>query len=287
MPPGHSLHHATAQAVTPDQLLPYVGAVSPMRTSLVGDYVLHCHQGRAVLVGYGLNDPLNEFGPTDTALDEALESALRDSSITHMTVIAAMRPKAAPAHAVSEEDCYFAVPLPPEPPAQKLRHMLHRSAREVRINLDSGAESWRAEHTTLVQGYINTRPLEPGMRHIFLHLDGYLAAAPDALLWSAHDHAGHLQGCAIGDYSSLSTAFYMFAFRAPAAPPGVADALLAAVLDEGTRRGHVRCNLGLGINASIAFFKQKWRATPFLPCVQTHWEVSTPKKSWFSRLFCL
>lgn len=284
MPPGHSLHQVTAQAVTPDQLLPYVGAVSPMRSSLVhsgnGESVLHRCEGRAVLVGYALHAPLD-----NDALDAAVEKVLQDKDIQHLTVLAANRPQAAPEHAVSEEDYYWAVPLPPAPPAQKLRHMLHRAAREICLSQDTGPDSWTGEHAALVLRYINTRPLEPGTRHIFLHLGAYLANAPDAVLWSAHDHSGHLQGCAIGDYSSMSTAFYMFAFRASTAPPGVADSLLAAVLDEGASRGHTQCNLGLGINASIAFFKKKWRAAPFLPCVQTSWDIRAPKKSWLSRLF--
>lgn len=294
MHPGLSLHHITAQAVTPDQLLPYVGAVSAMRSTLCEGCVLHQHEGRAVLVGYPLQDSqgpqgLQGTGAPNAALDAALDAALRDGGIRHMTVLAATRPKAAPEHAAVEEDCYWAVPLPPAPPAQKLRHMLQCAAREVVITPGTGVTpesgGWSAEHAGLVQGYINSRPLEPGTRHIFLHLGHYLAAAPEAVLWSARDHEGRLQGCAIGDYSALSTAFYMFAFRLPTAPPGVADSLLAAVLDEGSRRGHAQCNLGLGINASIAFFKKKWRATPFLPCVQTSWDVRSSKKSWFSRIF--
>ena len=278
------LHHVTAQAVTPDQLLPYVGAVSDMQTTLAGDCVLHYHGDRAVLVGYPLHSPHDNAAAQKT-LDAALAAALSRPGLAHITVLAAQRPHSAPEHAESTEDSYWAVPLPPLPPKQKLRHMLHRAAREITLSATSGPGSWTEAHKELVQTYIRTRPLEPGTRHIFLHLDAYLAAAPEALLWSAHNADGQLAGCALGDYSALSTAFYMFAFRSPTAPPGTADTLLAAVLDEGARRGHSHCNLGLGINPRIAFFKKKWQATAFLPCVQTSWDLRPARTSWLSRFF--
>ncbi|MDE7372282.1 MAG: translation initiation factor IF-2, partial [Desulfovibrio sp.] len=105
-------------------------------------------------------------------------------------------------------------------------------------------------------------------------------------LFSAWDAAGRLLACAIGDYSSFSTAFYMFAFRSPDAPPGTADALLAALAAEGAERGHSLLNLGLGMGAGVSFFKKKWGATPFLPCVETSWSPRPEKKrGWLARIF--
>ena len=135
-------------------------------------------------------------------------------------------------------------------------------------------------------GYITRKATEPCMQHIFQRLGVYLAQAPDTLLFSARNAEDILLACAIGDFSSLSTAFYMFAFRRPDAPPGVADGLLSAILDEAALRGHIRCNLGLGINAGVGFFKKKWGAEAFLPCVETTWEIHAPqKKSWLGRMF--
>ena len=274
------LHHVTAEAVTPDQLLPYVHAVSPMQSRMAGDCVLHTHQDRAVLVGYPLRDPHNT-----EALKNSLNQTLSLPGLTHLTVIAAARPASAPPEATTQEDHYWAVPLPPPTPRQKLRNMLHRASRDITYSTDSGPGCWTPEHSALVLNYIRTRHLEPGTRHIFTHLGQYLTAARDALLFSAHDSQGHLVGCAIGDYSSLATAFYMFAFRAPTAPPGTADFLLATVLNEGSERGHSHCNLGLGINPRIAFFKKKWQAQAFLPCVQTDWTVGQEKKGWLKKIF--
>ena len=63
------LARVTAQAVTPEQLLPYVGAVSGLRPRLFGDCVGHTGEGEVVLVGYPLHDP------RDTAAVDAARAA--------------------------------------------------------------------------------------------------------------------------------------------------------------------------------------------------------------------
>jgi hypothetical protein len=35
-------------------------------------------------------------------------------------------------------------------------------------------------------------------------------------------------------------------------------------------------NLGLGVNAGVAFFKRKWGAAPFLPYVEVSWDIAAP-----------
>jgi hypothetical protein len=44
-------------------------------------------------------------------------------------------------------------------------------------------------------------------------------------------------------------------------------------------------NLGLGVSEGIRFFKRKWGAEPFLPCVEVSWEPASP--GVFSRLGAL
>ena len=281
------LAHITAGAVTPDQLLPYVRAVSGLESRLCGGLALHHGGGQAVLVAYPPAKP-DDMGAVDAAVAEALALP----GLERLTVIAAARPAAAPEHAESTEDAYWSLPLPLAVPAgrpgQKLRNLLRRAARETSIEQSGGAGVWMAEHAALAEAFIRRKgaEIDEGSRYIFRKLGDYLAAAPEARLFSARDAAGRLLGCAIGDYSSFSTAFYMFAFRSPEAPPGTADALLAAIAAEGASRGHTVLNLGLGMGAGVRFFKKKWGATPFLPCVETSWSPQPEKKrGWLGRIF--
>jgi len=265
-----NLARVSANAVVPDQLVPYVAAVSGLESSLAGGCLLHRGGGEAVLVAYPARNPLDS-----AAVEAAVDEALRLPGIENLAVLAAARPRQAPAWAKSSVDAYWRIPLPAAKPGMKLRNMLRRAAREVEITAASGAGAWSAEHAALSGVFCRTRTgLDGGTRLLFGKLGDYLAGAPDAVLFSARSKAnGELAAFAIGDFTAISTCFYMFACRRKNAPPGTADLLLASLIGEGEARGHARINLGLGINPGIEFFKKKWGAEKFLPLVETSWRV--------------
>ncbi|MCD7984566.1 MAG: hypothetical protein LUG19_10005 [Desulfovibrio sp.] len=114
--PAAGLARITAQAVVPEQLLPYVGAVSGLRPRLFGECVGHLGEGEVVLVGYPPRDPRDA-----RAVDAAVGEALALPGLTRITVLAAVRPHAAPPDAPSGEDAFWSLPLPFPPPGQKIR----------------------------------------------------------------------------------------------------------------------------------------------------------------------
>lgn len=276
------LSQITASAITPDQLIPYVKAVSGLDSRMFGNCVGHYCEGQIVLIGYPMGKPLDK-----NALDAAVGEALQTKGLQHITVLCAEKPSQAPENASVSEDAYWSLPLPLPPCKQKLRNMLARAKRDIRIE-ESGAEGYGQEHEAIVKDFCSRRKLEPGMIHIFHQLKKYLTESPNARLFSARTKDGTRDGTvvafAIGDYSSFNTAFYMFACRLPSAPPGTADALLEAVAKGGEERGHSQLNLGLAVNAGIGFFKKKWGAEFFLPCYEYGWDIQPEKKGWLARL---
>lgn len=263
------LARVTAEAVVPEQVVAYVSAVTGSRPRMVGPCIGYDSGGELVLVGYPLHDPLDE-----SAMTEAVTLALQIPGLRRITVIGPARPKPAPAGSRLEEDCYYAIPVPPPRPAQKLRNMLRRASRE--LTLEQGRRCGE-DHMGLVQRYLDERPLAPGTRRIFGHLQSYLAASPGSLVLSARLADRRLGAFVVGEFASLHTAFFMFSFRdLRLAPPGSTDLLLSALLDEAAHRGHRRMNLGLGINEGIRFFKGKWGPVSFLPYVQVTWDPRAP-----------
>lgn len=267
--------HITAQALVPEQLLPYVRAVGGGTPVLCADCVAYLAGGHAVLIACPPGAAALHPEQALSAMEQAVNAALALPGLRQITVLGPATPPQAPPGAVSHEDQYWSIPLPPPPLGQKLHSLLRRAARDA----VAAPESWSEEHAALVEQYIATRDFDAGTRHIFRSLQAYLAAAPDAVLLAARSPAnGRLLAFCIGDYSSFSTVLYMFAFRQRDCPPGAADLLLAALIREGEARGHTRLNLGLGVNKGIRFFKQKWGAVPLLPCVETSWPVAAPAK---------
>lgn len=269
------LARVTAEAVVPEQIVAYVGAVSGARPRLTGSCVGYETDGDLVLVGYPLHDPLD-----GSAMAEAVDRALRLPGLRKMTVIGPVAPPQAPPGSLVAEDSYYALPLPPPPPGQKLRNLLRRAERELAMERGRRLET---DHLRLVDRYISQRQLAPGTQLIFRQLPRYLRASGGSLVLSARLRDGRLAGFAVGDYSSLHTACYMFSFRdAELAPPGSSDLLLSGLLREAAERGQKLMNLGLGINPGVRFFKLKWGAFPFLPCVEVRWDPVLP--DWVTRL---
>jgi hypothetical protein len=259
----------TAQAQTPEQVIPYVCAVSELKPRMLGPCVGYEREGEVVLVGYPLHDP-KDAG----AMAEAVSLALRLPGLRRITFIGPARPPQAPESAAIEEDGYYSLPVPAPAPGQKTRNLLRRAGRELTVERGG---SWGEEHTALVRRYLNGRLLPAGIRHIYKRLPRYLAESSSSLLVSARLADGRLAAFSVGEYAGLAMAFYMFSFRDPGiAPPGATDLLLSQLLEAASERGHTKMNLGLSINEGISFFKRKWGAVPFLPYVQATWETASP-----------
>ncbi len=287
-----------ALALVPEQLAAYVRAVAGLRPYFVCGFAVYAQGDSAVLAGYPaagtpwlqLFAGAEDYPAPVQGLDEAIDEVCGKKGLKRITVLAPRRPSAAPVGKVGyteKRDCYLALKLPSVAGGPdfsgvqngKLRNMLRRAAREVKVR----HEAWGEDCAALVKHYISNRALAGGTRHIFSQLQSY-AGAPGISLFAARDGAGVLQGFCIADFTPLDTAFYMFAFRRREAPPGTADLLLAALVEEAQAKGYAQVNLGLEINGGIAFFKRKWGARPFLPLVECSWALA-PKPGFLGALF--
>ena len=269
---GRALADLGARAVVPEQIPSYVRAVSGRTLRSCEGFAAWTTEDSCTLVAFPAQEELSTCGIHTAAYAERLERAvacaLAMPDLRRITVLAPAVPEAAPSRAVVEKDAWWCISLP-HTPGQKLRNMLRRAEREAVISV----ESWGADHDALVDHYLKVRTLAPGTRHIFGRVGQYVRSCPDALLFSARNSSGRLLALAVGDYSTLSTAFYMFAFRQDDCPPGVSDALVQALANEAVKRGQTVLNLGLGIDGGITFFKKKWGAFEFMPHLETSWTV--------------
>jgi len=258
-----------AEAAVPEQVAAYVCAVAGSRPCRLGACVGYRSDEQLVLVGYPLHDPRDE-----EALSLAVAQALELPWLRRITVIGPARPPQAPAAAPELRDEHLGLPVPPPPAGQKLRSLLRRAAREVAV---AEGRELGPEHAALVGRYLDERELDDGTRYIFGRIGDYLRASATARVVSARLADGRLAAFAVGEFASRHTGFFMFSFRNPElAPPGSADLLLARLVEEARARGQTRMNLGLGVNAGVAFFKRKWGAAPFLPYVEVSWDISAP-----------
>ena len=286
---ARQVDNMAALAMVPEHLAAYVQGISGMDVHFCGQCPCYVGQeGEAVLVGYPIGHCASwnalEEARVQAAVDSAVAEAQNLSGVRQLTVLAPVQPTALPAQAIVEKDSYWALPLPlPTPLPQKVRNMLTSARRLVRIEVGRGQTSWTDEHRRLVRHFCTSHTgLEAGSVFIFENLEGWFGASGDTRVFSARAHDGRLLASAVGDFTALGTAFYMFAFREPHCPPGVADLLLHHIALEGSRQGQRLLNLGLGINAGVTFFKKKWGARELFPLITTSWHLSI--KHWWQRL---
>lgn len=281
-----SLAMFSSLAIMPEQLVEYVRAVSSLQSCEIGGCLLHYQGTSGVLAAY----PQNIY-ERSTALESRLENIIDEAtkkySLRQITLLTPLLPGKIPAHAAVKKDSYWFIDAPSCVPTQKVRNLLRRARREIAIETAIGDEAWTKEHSGLVENLRLRKKgaLEEGMLHIFGRLKKYLGMSSEARLFSARTASGKLVGCAIADFTALETAFYMFSFRDPNAPPGTADALLFEIIGEAKDRGHRYINLGLGIDAGVEFFKKKWGAKPLLPYNEVLWRINNPKNSWLKKFF--
>ena len=273
MSPVRGCAGVTAQAYVMEQVAAYVVAAGGMRALPADTCMTYEDRERCVIVAYPPEyDPARAPAPSAqtraSALNAAVQKALARCRCASVTVLAPEKPAAAPADAAVRTDAYAFLPVPLPAPGAKLRNMLRRAERECAIATEIMGE----DHESLLRSFCLSHALDAGTRTIYANIGRYLASSPDAVLFTARavDDA-RLLALAVGEYASLTTAFYMFAARAPSCPPGVADALLREVAREAERRGHSQLNLGLGIDEGIRRFKKKWGPACFVPYVETAW----------------
>ncbi len=271
VPPQNSLDMVPLLAYTPDQLLPYVRSVSPMQSSILDQYVLHTHADHAVLVGYNV-----QCMHSTENLDACIAHVLDKQKPQRITVLAPIRPYAAPARAVSLYDAYHIAALPfALNKHQNVRHMCHRAQEYMDIHEQQGAKAWTGAHQELMLSYIRKNGVSKEMGNIFQNLGLYCKNAPHVQMFSAYDKCTRdLLAFSLADFTSQHMAFYMFSMRRQTSPPGSSELLLWALLQQAHTRGYGACNLGLGISDGIRFFKNKWGAKPTLPFVQTSWNTT-------------
>lgn len=183
MPPSRWASFA-AEAAVPEQLVPYVRAVSDLEPLECGGFLAWRSGPALVLVGHDAG--LKQGGaeqersrPEAARLDAAVGEASSLPGIESLTVLAPFRPDAAPEWAVSTKpDAYWGIPLPTDAAdmayGQKLRNQLRRARRDILI----AREGWKPDHAELVEQYIRSRPFAPGTRHLFRHIGPYVEAVP-------------------------------------------------------------------------------------------------------------
>ena len=157
-------------------------------------------------------------------------------------------------------DSYYRLDLPLTPIDAAVAYMLRRAQRDLQVTRGSFGK----EHKKIIKAFLAGHQFNRQQKYLFKHIPQYLKASDSAVLFEARREK-KLVAFNIVDLGAADYAFYLFSFRSGKIKvPGASDLLFQEMVNLAQAEGKKAVNLGLGVNAGIRHFKEKWGGVPFL-----------------------
>jgi hypothetical protein len=251
---NEQLERIYRQAYLPEQLPRYVEAISGAQAHLVGNYLCFTRKAHLIFIGYPLGADSG-----DTA--RAYSSACEQFEPSTVALIAPDIRLTVTGLEIQSRDSYYQLRLPLKSLNPNVTYMVRRAEKELEVKYGRFGK----EHKKLINNFISGHDLTAEQVYIFEHVGNYVKHSKTARLLEAR-RANRLAAFTITDLESADYAFYLFNFRSPKiSVPGASDLLFNEMVRLAQSEGKRVINLGLGINAGIRQFKEKWGGVPFLP----------------------
>jgi hypothetical protein len=240
-------------AYLPEHLPGYVGAVSGAEPFLHHNYLYFLGNKHLFLNGYPL-EPRSD--PPAQIYDYVCERF----QPTTAAVIASAIWLPAEQYEQQATDSYYRLDLPLTPIDSAVAYMLRRAQRDLQVTRGSFGK----EHKKIIKVFLADHRFNRRQKYLFKHIPQYLKASDSAVLFEARREK-ELVAFNIVDLGAAEYAFYLFSFRSSKIEvPGASDLLFHEMVNLAHAEGKKAVNLGLGVNAGIRRFKEKWGGTPFL-----------------------
>ena len=242
-----------SHAYLPEHLPHYVGAVSGAEAYFLQNYLFFLAKKHLIFIGYPLQPDshppariydliCNRYQPTTAAVIASDIWLPAEQCQPHAT------------------DSYYRLDLPVTSIDASVAYMLRRARKELKV----ARGRFQKEHKKVIKAFLSDHSFNRQQKYLFRHIPQYLKASDTAVMFEARKE-NKLVAFNILDLGSADCAFYLFSFRSGTINvPGASDLLFHEMVKLAQAEGKKTLNLGLGVNAGIRRFKEKWGGTPFL-----------------------
>ncbi len=240
-------------AYLPEHLPDYVEAVSGAEPFLHDNYLYFFGKKHLIFNGYPLKPDSNSPGQIYDYICEHLQP-------TTVAAIASAIWLPAGQYEKQATDSYYRLDLPLASIDATAAYMLRRAQRDLHVIRGS----LEKEHKKIIKAFVADHSFNRQQKSLFKCIPQYLKASNSAVLFEARKKKD-LVAFSIVDLGAADYAFYLFSFRSKKIyVPGASDLLFNEMVNLAHTEGKKSLNLGLGVNAGIRRFKEKWGGTPFL-----------------------
>ena len=240
-------------AYLPEHLPDYVAAVSGAEPFLHRNYLYFCGKKHLIFNGYPLK-------PDSDPPARIYDFVCQRFQPTTAAVIADVIWLPVEQYEPQPTDRYYRLDLPLTPIDASVAYMLRRAQSDLQVTRGSFGK----EHKKIIKTFIAGHRFNRQQKYLFKQIPQYLKATDRAVLFEARREKD-LVAFNIVDLGSADYAFYLFSFRSGKINvPGASDLLFQEMVKLAHTTGKKAVNLGLGVNAGIRRFKEKWGGVPFL-----------------------
>ncbi len=171
-----------------------------------------------------------------------------------------------------QTDVYYRLNLP-----AAIRPALRREVRVASKSLTvTAGRAFTAEHAALTDELLARAALPPLVAALYRAMPEYLARSSSAVVLDARDAAGRLAAFTVVEGAAHAfDAYVLGAYSRRHYAPHASDLLAATMIERAQAAGKRWLDLGLGVNAGIRRFKEKWGAAPALAYEFCQWQRGT------------
>lgn len=248
-----------ARAYVPEHSVELITRISGGDPFLFEDYFL-CRTPRSlIVVGYPLDHEF-ELGRFERTLDRIVKLF----QPTRVSLIAPRAPTSFQATFLEREtDNYYTLHLPAAEPSGPLGRTL-RKAREAGIIEQTTALT--EAHRKLADEFLERVDPPPRITELLLRMWNYVGQAKDGMVLNAWDRHGKLAAFFVVDLAPRDFATYIIGCHSKRTyVPGASDLLVSELIKLSADFGKRFIHLGIGVNAGIRRFKEKWGGMPTRP----------------------
>jgi len=249
--------YVLSRAYVPEPIPCLMTGISGAQPSLFQDYLCFGRDNWLIFVGYPL---AGEF-----SMAECAAAVVQARAAHRPQVLWFIGPEIPPELKESccdrRSDVYYRLDLPAH-----IKPGLRREVRVAAAKLKvTASRSFAAEHIALTDELLSRVQLSPMVATLYRAMPDYLAGSASAVVLEARAAGGQLAAFTVVEQAAASfDAYVLGAYSQRHYVPHASDLLFAKMVERAEAAGKRWLDLGLGVNAGIRRFKEKWGGAPAL-----------------------
>jgi hypothetical protein len=267
------------QAYVPEHCIRLMTQVSGGEPFLIDNFFICIKKNWLILVGYPLEDNF-----TVDRLEAILAKVKKKFHPDFISLIAPEIPSSlAAACRERQSDIYYTLETRDPIMRSPLKHNLKKARQNLRVE---SSRCMHGDHQELMHEFIARNRLPDRVKRLFFKMPELVASSDKALILNAWDKKDQLSAFYVVDFEAKRFSNYIIGcYSKKNYVLGASDLLLFELINLSRESDKLYIHLGLGINAGIRRFKEKWGGVSM--CRYEMGELELKKPSLFEMLMSL